>query len=405
MKKLVLLALVSLLLSTAVVVSLVRSEDLPVHNIDSGKNYATIQEALDANETLNGHTIRVDAGTYYENVFVNKPLTIIGENRGTTIIDGGGIGQVIISNASDVEIKGFAVQNGGGLPLLDNGILVGRRGVRNTIRDCIIRNNVNGITLNGANASSIIGNIIVDNSEIGIQIKDSNNNDIHDNIIEGNVMGVWITTSFSTFNKLYHNNFISNENHTQSFGLNTTWDNGAEGNYWDDYIGEDRDGDGIGDTHYRFSFDVDRYPLMELWNLSKTFNIPFNGKNYAVTTFCNATVASFEFNQSLAQISFNVTGPSGTISFCNITIPNTLLWGGFTILVNGTSPTDLIPTSNATHSSFKFTIDFQSTSKVQIIATEVVPEFSTWTSILFVFVVLTVSIALYKRRPLKTQHS
>jgi len=402
MKKLVLLALVSLLLSTAVVVGFAGPVAAhPAETIIVPDHHDKIQWAID--NATDGDTIFVEAGTYYEKVFVNKQLTIVGENRRITVIDGGGRGQVIISNASDVEIRGFTVQNGGNYPLRD-GILVGRRGVRNTIRDCIIRNNVNGITLSGANACSIIGNIIINNSEVGIQFRDSNNNDIHDNMIVDNVMGLRITTSSSTFNKLYRNNFINNLNHAQSFGLNTTWDNGAEGNHWDDYTGKDRNGDGIGDIPYTFSFDVDKYPLMETWSLFKTFSASWNGKNYNVTTFCNATVASFEFNQSLAQISFNVTGPSGAISFCKVTIPNTLLGGDFTVLVNGKPPTDLIPTPNATHNSFNFTIEFQSTSKVQIIATEVVPEFPTWTSILLVLVVLTVSIALYKRRPLKTPH-
>lgn len=38
------------------------SNDYPVHNLDTGLDYATIQAAIDAPETLNGHTIRVDAG-------------------------------------------------------------------------------------------------------------------------------------------------------------------------------------------------------------------------------------------------------------------------------------------------------------------------------------------------------
>ena len=52
----------------------------PVHNIDTGEDFAMIQVAIDDVDTHDGHTITVDAGTYYENVVVNKRLTIKSEN-------------------------------------------------------------------------------------------------------------------------------------------------------------------------------------------------------------------------------------------------------------------------------------------------------------------------------------
>ena len=59
-----------------------------VHNLNTRLNYTSIQEAVDAPETLNGHTIFVQEGTYNENVVLGKSyLTLIGENKSSTVID------------------------------------------------------------------------------------------------------------------------------------------------------------------------------------------------------------------------------------------------------------------------------------------------------------------------------
>jgi len=48
--------------------------------------YSSIQEAI--NNADHGDTIFVSSGTYYENVVVNKTVSLIGEDVSSTIING-----------------------------------------------------------------------------------------------------------------------------------------------------------------------------------------------------------------------------------------------------------------------------------------------------------------------------
>jgi len=70
-------------------------------------DYPLIQAAVDAANT--GDTIIVRAGTYKENVNVNKSITLQGEDRNTTIIDAE-LATVRMSASS--TITGFTIKNG-----------------------------------------------------------------------------------------------------------------------------------------------------------------------------------------------------------------------------------------------------------------------------------------------------
>ncbi len=63
-----------------------------VENTDTSEVFTSIQDAIDDTETLNGHTIFVQNGTYDENLDVSKSLTIEGESQAGVVVvanDGG----------------------------------------------------------------------------------------------------------------------------------------------------------------------------------------------------------------------------------------------------------------------------------------------------------------------------
>jgi parallel beta-helix repeat protein len=97
---------------------------------------------------------------------------------------------------------------------------------------------------------------------------DCSSNTLSENFVMDNEYG--IVVGLSSNNNIYSNYFI---NVTQLIldteigaGLpsENSWDNGAEGNYWCDYVGADADGDGIGDSaHVLYGNNQDNYPLMD----------------------------------------------------------------------------------------------------------------------------------------------
>lgn len=89
-----------------------------ITNTTTLETFCTLQSAIDDANTLNGHTLVVSAGTFNENITINKALTLLGANQGIngcdpargaeTIIDGGS-GTAITIASNGVTINGFAV--------------------------------------------------------------------------------------------------------------------------------------------------------------------------------------------------------------------------------------------------------------------------------------------------------
>jgi parallel beta-helix repeat protein len=185
---------------------------LPVHNINTGLGYATIQEAINANETLNGHTIFVEAGIYREHVSVNKTIDLIGEGRVVTIIDG----YEVDVTANNVAVSGFAV---GGFTAFVEG---GRgNGIRLQADGCTVDNNTifnaspYGIWLLNSTNDVISNNVMIAN-DYNMRLDESSNNTISQNCIKSIESEVGVNLIDSGI-ELYHssNNTISQNNMTQ----------------------------------------------------------------------------------------------------------------------------------------------------------------------------------------------
>ena len=114
--------------------------------VGPGGDHVTIQDAI--NNASSGDTIYVWAGTYYENVVVNKTLTIIGNGSAETTINGSGSGSVVTIISSWVNITGMRLIGSGSSWAVDAGLkLVG-------VQHCRVEKvNVTGSHDNGGHSS------------------------------------------------------------------------------------------------------------------------------------------------------------------------------------------------------------------------------------------------------------
>ena len=185
-------------------------------------DYPTIQEAI--NNANEGDTIYVKVGTYYENVVVNKSLSLVGENRSTTIIDANGtLGTAVIITANDVTLSQFTIRNAGALGQPAPGIVI-RNCNDTSITNNVISNNREGIVDIGASRHYIADNVII-NNKFGIGIGGLNNILSNNSIINNDLGGVFLSDAETT---IINGNNVTNNGYV---GINVN-------NCWNTTIGE-----------------------------------------------------------------------------------------------------------------------------------------------------------------------
>jgi len=190
-------------------------------------DYASIQDAI--NNANSGDIIKVNPCVYYENVVVNKSISLIGTHRNTTIIDGGGYGTVVNVTANNVNISGFTIKNSSYLAgiklssdhntLTDNNVINNDRGIKlwNSNNNTLVKNNISnnnyGILMDSSNNNFYSNNNINKNHHGGILMMNSNNNTItYINANSNHGSGIAIENSNN--NTIINNNANSNRHHS-----------------------------------------------------------------------------------------------------------------------------------------------------------------------------------------------
>jgi len=127
-------------------------------------------------------------------------------------------------------------------------------------------NSDHGIMLRTIQDSLIEDNIVAGNDR-GFFIYDAEYNTIRGNLVVGNHVGVHLWAG-STHNEVDANDFIENREQIRYVAAKDEFWGNKLGNYWSNYLGWDRNGDGIGDVPYEANDVVDRlswrHPMMKL---------------------------------------------------------------------------------------------------------------------------------------------
>jgi len=227
--------LVSVLLCLTLVLTSVGftiAEDTTIYVDENGNGeYTSIQEAIDAAEQ--GDTVFVHNGIYNENIEINKPLKLVGEDVNQVIIDGYGKNAINILSCN-VSIHGFSIENG------KPGTYANGMHLHKNSKNTLIENNKfiewrnkNGIFIDSNCEQSMISNNEFINCHHGIEITSDHvqikNNvlnttehwewsirvgqNVNHVVIEKNtIYGDGITLSYSNGSTIKENTFINQHN-------------------------------------------------------------------------------------------------------------------------------------------------------------------------------------------------
>jgi len=180
--------------------------------------YNTIQDAID--HASRGDTVSVFNGLYVENILVRVSISIIGEDKNNTIVDGNGKKDVFNITADNVEITRFTIQNSGKKYFFNRYKMAGIKIRANDVSiydNNIINNKGSGIAIYQIGSSkkstglSIEHNNIIGNDIDGISVSVTDGLHIDYNTIQSNEYGIFLSGGLSacyiTGNLISDNNY------------------------------------------------------------------------------------------------------------------------------------------------------------------------------------------------------
>lgn len=247
----------------------------PLQPVSSQVPLPTILIQPDGTVSPSSAPIIQDGNTY---TFTDNIYSTLKIQKSNIVLDGAGHTLYGSYNGTAVDVWVL----GEGPDQLPKGILA-----QYTIGIDLASRTVEGVT---------ISNLNIRNFSIGMYIW-TKNNTITGNTVYNNIVGILLSGENETVTQNYisqnqrglffgfnnqgdtipqdieinHNHFENNViqlNGCECKDYNSTeephcWDDGSEGNFWSDYIGNDDNGDGIGDSAYVIDvLNRDRYPLM-----------------------------------------------------------------------------------------------------------------------------------------------
>jgi len=177
-----------------------------------------------------------------------------------------------------------------------------------------------GLSVAGLNSKAFLNQV----THCGIGLIPSAGSIFFANYIANNGWGIDtggdLVNPNGTLSTIFHNNFVNNRYQVNTLGSYETdyYDNGEEGNYWDDYQGKDANGDGIGDTAYVIDENrSDRYPLIAPFDVdSVVVELPEWASPPSVllispenTTYTSANVTlEFTVNKQTSWMGYSLDG-------------------------------------------------------------------------------------------------
>jgi PGF-CTERM protein len=214
--------------------------ETPVVNLNTNETFSSIQEAIDASNTTNGHVIYVGAGEYDESVYVDKELIIRGESKDNVTVTNKTSNAVIWVGANNVTLENLTVTDIA--PSYIYGIYITQEGtltnvtiknvvVKNTTRSGIFANWVNdleirdtvvtntstyfwagGMYLTVVTNASLVNVTLMKNKYVGLNVYDSYDLTIKDSHFNENCGGaqggasLFIAGNITIINSQFNNN-------------------------------------------------------------------------------------------------------------------------------------------------------------------------------------------------------